>query len=161
MSFKNKRTGKSLKTEFDDAIKQVDQLISKELPAEAMEQLQDQVNDSFSKEQFQDGKSPKWKARKDDSEANFDRSERRALLIKSEIGIESIEAEVLSTDGKTVGIGTDNEYMPVHNEGGRAGRGKGFDMPQRQHMPIPGEPNPKVEEALDNFMDDALDKIFK
>jgi hypothetical protein len=34
-------------------------------------------------------------------------------------------------------------------------------MPQRQFMPVPGEPFPELENEVEKFLDAEMDKIFK
>lgn len=48
-------------------------------------------------------------------------------------------------------------YAKVHNEGGRAGRGAGFDMPQRQFM---GQ-SKELEEQIDKRIQTYLKGIFR
>ena len=48
-------------------------------------------------------------------------------------------------------------YAQVHNEGGRAGRGAGFDMPQRQFMGQADE----LETQIGGRIQTYLQKIFK
>lgn len=48
-------------------------------------------------------------------------------------------------------------YAQVHNEGGQAGRGAGFDMPKRQFM---GQ-STELEEQIDKRIQAYMQKIFK
>src|SRR5207253_1131600 len=50
-----------------------------------------------------------------------------------------------------------NPYGKVHNDGGRAGRGKGFDMPQRQYV---GD-SPRLRRKLRDKMKKVIDDIWK
>ena len=48
-------------------------------------------------------------------------------------------------------------YAAVHNEGLRAGRGKGFQMPKRQFIGDSKELNAEIEKTIDN----EIEKILK
>jgi phage gpG-like protein len=147
---------KNLSEDLARQKRELDALFNKKLPDKIITEAQDLVDNSFRQEQYQDKKSPKWSGRKVDPEKEKSRSERRALLVKSAELIRSIE---IARRGNDVVISTDKEYGQVHNEGLKAGRGKGFQMPQRQFMPIPGEA-PPFEKEIDTFLDNALDKIL-
>ncbi|MDR3132683.1 MAG: phage virion morphogenesis protein [Prevotellaceae bacterium] len=47
-------------------------------------------------------------------------------------------------EGRKVVIKSDKVYAKVHNEGGRAGRGKGFKMPKRQYIGKSAELTKKI-----------------
>lgn len=159
---KNTGNGKEFGDEMNDRLKKVVKVIADKLPDHIKDKAQKLVDESFEKEQFQDGKSGKWKGRKGDSESGKVRTERRALLVKDGKLIASTEAEVRNKD--TVAIVVNDpvaaQYAAVHNEGLKAGRGAGFKMEQRQFMPIPGEPFPELENEVEKFLDDEMDKIF-
>lgn len=55
-----------------------------------------------------------------------------------------------------VAIGTDVTYAEVHNEGKRAGRGKGFQMPKRQMA----GPSPEIDRRIEKVLDKEMDKLF-
>ena len=48
------------------------------------------------------------------------------------------------------------EYAQVHNEGGKAGRGKGFQMPKRQFMGPSAQLNDRIRKALDEKLRKTL-----
>lgn len=50
--------------------------------------------------------------------------------------------------GKAVAIHSDKPYAKVHNEGGRAGRGKGFTMKKRQFIGKSAELDRKIGEVV-------------
>jgi len=53
-------------------------------------------------------------------------------------------------------------YAKVHNEGLRAGRGAGFQMKQRQFMPIEGKGQPQeLTDIQQEIITRAVDKAFK
>ncbi len=161
---RNIQNGKELSRELQEQMAQVKTLIERRLPQQIADKAQQQVDNSFMNEQFQDKKSSKWKGREKDKESGKARIERRGILVGEGTGklIHSVEAEVRSID--TVAISITNplvlDYAAVHNEGLRSGRGKGFMMPQRQFMPIPGEANPALEKEIEKYLDTEMDKIF-
>jgi len=156
--FRNIQNGKEFSREVNEEAQALRQVLATKLPDFIVDKAQHIVDESFMKEQYQDGKSDKWKGRSKDKEAANERSDRRALLVKGGSLIKSVEAERRGTD---IVIGTDVPYAQVHNEGLRSGRGSGFQMPQRQFMPKPGESNEELDRMVDKFIDDEMDKIFK
>lgn len=157
--FKNKRTGRSLGADAKANVKALEKLMKHYLPDEVEEQLINNVEKSFKKEKYQGKKGQKkWKARKNDGDSKKSRTKRRALLIKVGDMHESFET---SQTGTKVKLENPIVYTNVHNEGLKAGKGKGFNMPQRQMAPIDGEAIPEVEKAVGAFLDKEMDKIFK
>jgi phage gpG-like protein len=154
---RNIQNGKEFSDEMRENNEKTKVLLHKELPEFVEQQAQKIVDESFQKETYQDGQSTHWKERKNDNESAKQRQERRALLVKSSKLIRSVEAE---RRGDEIIIGSDAEYAQVHNEGLKAGKGKGFNMPKRQFMPIPGESNPLLDKRVEKFLDDAMDKIW-
>jgi phage gpG-like protein len=57
----------------------------------------------------------------------------------------------------TARIYSDPGYADVHNEGRRAGRGKGFTMPKRQFMGA----HRTVDEAVEKVIRDGIDEVMK
>lgn len=82
--------------------------------------------ENFRNEGFTDVTLTKWPPRKKPETPH------RALLVKSS----TMKGHALK--GRKVGRQIDFvfplDYMKVHNEGGRAGRGRGFQMPKRQYI---------------------------
>lgn len=157
MPIYNIQTGQTLGSDFNSASQKVRELITVKLPNHTEMKAQDIVDSSFQAEQYKDAGTSKWKGRKKEEQPGKERTQRRGLLEKSGDMIASTIAE---RRGDEVVIGSDTVYAKVHNEGLRSGRGKGFDMPKRQFMPIPGESNKTLDNAMDKFMDEELDKIF-
>lgn len=158
MPLRNIQNGKEFSQEQRENLQKFKTLIGKRLPDKVVDVSQKVVDDSFMKEQYQDGKSSKWKSRKNDKESAKERGQRRALLVKTGALIKSVE---VGQRGPDIVISTDTEYAQVHNEGLHAGRGAGFTMPQREFMPIPGESNPEIDKHVEKFLDDEMDKIFR
>lgn len=154
--FRNRKTGRTLAQEIKDQTRKMRKLIHKELPAKAEEELLKVVDVSFQKEKYHDGKSKKWKARK--GEKGVGKRERRNLLVKEG---HMVGGFTTSSHGLTAKLENPIEYTVVHNEGLKAGRGKGFQMPQRQMAPIPGEENRTITKNLYKFLDKESDKIMK
>jgi phage gpG-like protein len=146
---------------FEKQLAQITQVITDELPYYVLHKSEDVINESFEKEQYQ-GKenSNNWPERKRDDRSRNDknnaRNERRGLLIKSGDLRRSIQVNV---NGMDVHITSDVPYSSVHNEGLKSGRGKGFIMPKRQFMPIPGERFVIIDEAIEDFIEDRLRNI--
>jgi len=153
----NIATGQTLGNDMNNASQRLKDLIANKLPVHTEQRAQDIVDKSFQQEQYEEKGTSKWKGRKKEEQPGKEREGRRALLVKSGRLISSTIAE---RRGSEVVIGSDTPYSQVHNEGLKAGKGAGFQMPQRQFMPIPGESNSELDEAMDKFMDDELDKIF-
>lgn len=164
MPFKN-RNGKTLAQDVSEQQLQANQFY----PALAdlmTKKLEGMVDAAFDKEKYPEGKSGKWQARKKDSEGGKARTERRALLVKSGDLRSSIQVTDtrVTPDGIEVVLGTDSKYAQIHNEGleGKAFGKHSFKMPQRQFMPIEGEPLPAdVQTDIDSFINAEMDKIFR
>lgn len=84
--------------------------------------------ENFRKEGFTDAGFTPWQQRstKDKNPA------KRALLVKT--GAMKRQATTGRVSGKQVDFTFPLAYMRVHNEGGKAGRGTGFQMPKRQYV---------------------------
>lgn len=147
---RNIQNGKEFSKEQHDNEQKFKQLIDKRLPEHIEQKAQQLVDESFMNETYQDGKSLHWKPRKNDNESDKERTDRRALLVKSSRLIRSTEVERRGTD---IVIGSDTPYSQRHNEGLAK-------IPKRQYMPIPGESNPLLDKAVEKFVDDEMEKIF-
>lgn len=152
MSLRNIQTGREFSDEMKDNFNKFEKLMDKKLPEKTAVELEKVILESFDQEQYQDGKASKWQSRKEEDAG-------RKILIGKGSGKLKRSIEVTHTS-EEVKASTDVVYAPVHNEGLKAGRGKGFTMPKRQHMPIPGEKNEKLDKIMDKWMDDEMDKIF-
>lgn len=139
--------GKKLSDDLEIIANKINKFSKEELPEKIRNLAQENIDQSFEKEQYQDGKSSKWEGRKNEGESS--RTERRAILVKSAELIQSTEATI---EGSTIVIGSDTKYAQRHNEGLK-------DMPKRQFMPIEGEA-PPFENDIEQFIDDAMDEIF-
>ena len=143
--------------DFMQAADRLARVVNIEAPLKAKQLLAATIDDSFTNEEYKP-KASKWAKRKKDKDGAKPRDKRRGLLVKSG----DLRRDVTNPEvrGSTVAVGSDLKYAKVHNEGGKAGRGKGFSMPQRQFMPIPGEEVPEVTQGLETFLTAQIDKIM-
>lgn len=107
---------------------------------------------SFRNQGFTDQSLQRWQARK-----RVDRGVRgnRAILVKSGDLRRSIR--IVSKTLTSVTIGSDLPYAKVHNDGLRAGRGRGFKMPKRQFIGYSSALSISLQRKLDN----RIQKVFK
>ena len=83
---------------------------------------------------------------------------RGSLMVDSAALMNSIRTASTTATRVVWAAGNDKvAYAQVHNEGGRAGRGAGFDMPQRQFMGQADE----LETQIGGRIQTYLQKIFK
>ena len=83
---------------------------------------------------------------------------RGSLMVDSAALMNSIRTAEATATRVVWAAGNDKvAYAQVHNEGGRAGRGAGFDMPQRRFM---GQ-STELEEQIDRRIQPYMQKIFK
>ena len=153
MALKNTRTGREFSDEMSDSLRQFQVLIDKRLPEKVEVELEKVIIQSFDGEKYRDKNSSKWAERKEQDPG-------RKILIGKGSGKLRRSIEVSHTKDE-VKASTDVVYAPVHNEGLKAGKGAGFTMPKRQFMPIPGERNQELDNAVEKWMDEQMDKIFK
>ena len=108
---------------------------------------------NFRDEGFTDVALAKWPARKkaDKNPA------RRALLVQT--GTLKGHALKGRVQGNSVVFSFPLEYMRVHNEGGRAGRGTGFDMPRRQFVGESEYLKKRIEDKARRLMDQFLNSL--
>jgi phage virion morphogenesis protein len=98
------------------------------------------------------GEQP-WQPRKPPGR-KLRRSDRRAILVKSGRLRRSIR--VVRTGSNSVVIGSDVEYAAVHNEGLKAGRGKGFTMPRRQFMGM----DTVLKKEISDLIESEMKRVF-
>lgn len=78
---------------------------------------------------------------------------RGSLMVQSAALMNSIRTAEATPERVVWAAGNDKvPYAQVHNEGGRAGRGAGFDMPQRQFMGEAEELERQLTQRIDTFM---------
>lgn len=105
------------------------------------------------KQNFKDGgfAGKEWEKRK--SKNRKGKKDTKPLTDSGDLG-DSIDWEA---DFNGVKVGSDLDYAQVHNEGLKAGRGNGFQMPKRQFL---GETK-RMNSAVKNKIDRELNKLFK
>lgn len=163
MAFKNSN-GRTIKQDVEAQKQAMTTFVNKTLPEHiADEMIQEFQVKSFDQEKYPDAKSSKWQGRKSKSKKN----EGKGLLRQTGAMRNSIDTEITQTpEGPVIKLQAGEglagfNYASVHNEGERAGRGKGFQMPKRQFMPIQGEPLPEdLQWEIDNFIDNHIEKIL-
>lgn len=116
--------------------------------------------ENFRKQGFDDKTVQRWKPRKRTTyrtkSGRIVNDTTRAILVKTGDLRRSI-IRVPNRAAMSVKIQTDLIYAKVHNDGLRAGRGKGFIMPKRQFIGDSYNLNDKVKAVIVK----RLDKVFK
>jgi len=116
--------------------------------------------ENFRKQGFDDKTVQRWKPRKRTTyktkSGKVVDDTTRAILVKTGDLRRSI-IRVPNKAALNVKIQTDLIYAKVHNDGLRAGRGKGFKMPKRQFIGDSYNLNEKVKAVIVK----RLDKVFK
>jgi phage gpG-like protein len=115
--------------------------------------------ENFRKQGFDDKTVQRWKPRKRTTyktkSGRIVNDTTRAILVKTGDLRRSI-IRVPNRSALNVKIQTDLIYAKVHNDGLRAGRGKGFKMPKRQFIGDSYNLNEKVKAVIVK----RLDKVF-
>lgn len=115
--------------------------------------------ENFRKQGFDDKTVQRWKPRKRTTyrtkSGRIVNDTTRAILVKTGDLRRSI-IRVPNRAAMSVKIQTDLPYAKVHNDGLRAGRGKGFIMPKRQFIGDSYNLNEKVKAVIVK----RLDKVF-
>ena len=118
---------------------------------------QNHFTENFRKQGFDDRSVEKWKPRK---RTERSRAGQRGILIGKGTGVlrRSIAKRKTSKySGLIFIIGNANRYAKVHNDGLRAGRGKGFIMPKRQFI---GD-SYNMFQKIDRKVKQRLERIFR
>jgi phage gpG-like protein len=108
--------------------------------------------ENFRKEGFTDTSFQPWPKRKKQEPGG-----RRALLVKT--GALKGHALKGRVRNGAVDFVFPMEYMKVHNEGGRAGRGRGFKMPKRQFVGKSAELERRIERKGRQLITHHLNRI--
>ncbi|OGX23343.1 MAG: hypothetical protein A3K54_00055 [Omnitrophica WOR_2 bacterium RBG_13_44_8] len=139
------------------------------LPQVIATEGQKHFEESFDKQGFTDKSLKKWRRRRfggkktlkkggqSKAYSEFLRKDKgRAILVGHQgdkKGSHLKDSIRTTKTEKQVVFSTDKPYAQVHNEGGHAGRGAGFEMPQRQFMGPSEELNKKIDEKIMKEMD--------
>ena len=106
------------------------------------------VAKNFREQGFTDNGLQKWPKRKNNLDPD------RALLVKTKTLKEA--AKKARTVGSTVQFVVPLEYASVHNNGERAGRGAGFQMPQRKWIGESQYLDKRIEKKSRELLDQKL-----
>ncbi len=125
--------------------------VVKRLPGVARVEGLKFIADNFKAQGFEKkkGQVSKWKNKKDGKKPNLIGEKRGGALRRSWKGTAKESA---------VEFTSNMPYAEVHNQGGRAGRGGGFTMPQRQMIGHSDALIGRIEVKLDKMVMDALKK---
>jgi phage gpG-like protein len=114
------------------------------------------IADNFDNQGFEQspGKVLKWSPRKPSKNKKLQKREGRQILVDSGKLRRAWESKSRVTKTKVI-FANNMPYAEVHNEGGKAGRGKGFMMPQRQMIgdssALDQRINPKINKIMDTI----------
>lgn len=129
-------------------------LIHRELPIKIGGMAKDHFQDNFRKGGFVNGGLKKWKPAKRTGQGKKADGRYGTLLSSRNHLYNSID--YVPGDAK-VTIQNKVPYAAVHNEGLKAGRGKGFTMPKRQFI---GE-SKELTDKIKNKIETEIDKIIR
>ena len=147
-----------------DCAAEIQKSISRTMPIKAGRIAKDLFQENFLKGGFVDGGIHEWQPSKRLGTKNDEgkvvgkakgaKGEYKTLMSSRNNLFNSIEYRI---DDSGVVIENRVPYAAVHNEGLRAGRGKGFTMPQRQFI---GD-SKELDEAIEDMIENELTKILK
>ena len=120
--------------------------VSRVLPVKVGVLAEGQFKDNFLKGGFVNNGLQKWKPAKRQLSGKKDTKTKNKTLVASGLLYKSIGHV---TGAARVVVQNKVPYAAVHNEGLRAGRGRGFQMPRRQFIGDSRELNEKVEKTID------------
>ena len=168
-----KKNLKQFSIDFKRQVKSIETFMKKDLHRIVKREALNHFEGSWDKQGFTDTTLKKWAPRTEPAK-KFKKSggklksyqrwkakdKGRAILVSHRTDTkgghlkDSLRGEIR---GSKVIIATDKVYARVHNEGGRAGRGKGFTMKKRQFI---GD-SEKLNQRIINKIDKQIDKIFQ
>jgi phage gpG-like protein len=108
---------------------------------------------NFRDEGFTDTGLQKWPARK---KSDKNPARRALLVLTGNLKGHALKGRV---QGSSVVFSFPLEYMRVHNEGGRVGRGAGFDMPMRKYIGESEYLRKRIEDKARRLMDQTLKSL--
>jgi phage gpG-like protein len=133
---------------------EIENCVRRILPIKAGRIAKDRFQNNFLLGGFMDGGLHKWKISKRIDKVKGAKGQYKTLMSGRNNLYNSIEYSVSDTE---VVIENRVPYAAVHNEGLRAGRGEGFQMPRRQFIGESKELNEEIKEMIEN----ELSKILK
>jgi phage gpG-like protein len=144
------------KIELKSMREKLAQAINSDLPIRIGKRSADFFKENFQKEGFVDGGLNRWKEVKRRLDPNTKGAARTRKILTGKTGDlgRSIRYE---TGNAQVSVFSELIYAAVHNEGLRAGRGKGFIMPKRQFIGDSRE----LDDIINKEIDNSLNSVFK
>lgn len=132
---------------------EIQKCTSRVMPIKAGRIAKDHFQNNFLLGGFLDGGLHKWKVSKRIEKVKGAKGKYKTLMSGRNHLFNSIEYRL---DNSDVVIETKVPYAAVHNEGLKAGRGKGFQMPRRQFI---GE-SKELTVQIENMIEIELTKIL-
>lgn len=129
--------------------------INRRLPAIIGKKAVDMFTENFQNEGFQNANLEPWKEVKRRQNPRTKGAAKNRKILTGKTG--DLGRSIKYDPGEaSVTIYSDVPYAAVHNEGLRAGRGAGFQMPQRQFIGDSLEVDEMIETEIDNMMNQIL-----
>ena len=158
--------GRDMQKLADEAKKQLVDDVGKIVKKEGVNHF----THSWDNQGFEDEGVEKWKPRKAPRQFNkngtvsktykrFMRKNGRPILYSHATdrkGTHLRDSIKARRSGRRIIFSTNKAYAKVHNEGGRAGRGRGFIMPRRKFMGRSTALERKIEKKIDNYMNELF-----
>lgn len=136
----------------------MEKLIERDLPRVVKREGLQFISDNFAQQGFQTGSGvKKWKSRKPPKSKKEKRRQGRSILVDRGHLRRAWDQDSKAKPGKVIFENT-RPYSEVHNEGGKAGRGSGFTMPERQMIGESGKLDDMIGKKVDKLMDKILNK---
>lgn len=116
------------------------------------------IADNFSKQGFQKGNGSvsAWQKRKTPNKKKKQMQDQGRAILTHKGHLRRRWDSDTHTANNLVVFQNNMPYAEVHNEGGKAGRGSGFQMPQRKMI---GE-SPVLDQAIEKKVTNIMDKLF-
>lgn len=146
-------TPEEFQKKIKDNAEQIRKAVDRTIPVKVGREAKNHFQENFKKSGFVDDGLHPWKRSKRIGTAKGSASSYKTLLSGRNHLYSSIEYK--PERGK-VTISNKVPYARVHNEGLRAGRGKGFQMPKRQFIGESRELTQKVENIIETEIDIIL-----
>lgn len=147
-------TPEQFKIKLEEQKARLAQAINHDLPVILGKKAVDHFTENFQKEGFQDNGVKPWKeVQRRIRPARGAAGSRKILTGKTGDLGRSIKYEVSPSQVK---VFSDVPYADVHNEGLRAGRGAGFQMPKRQFIGESAELDRIIEDEIEQTLNNIL-----
>lgn len=148
-------TAEQFKIKLEQAKRRLPTAINKELPVNIGKKSVDIFTENFQHEGFEDVAIEPWKEVKRRQNPRTKGAAKTRKILTGTTGDlgRSIKYDIMP---HAVVVYSDVPYAAVHNEGLRAGRGKGFTMPKRQFIGDSQKINEMIETEIDNLFNKIL-----